>query len=90
MFGGQRKPDSHGRASLESSSLSRSLGAQVNVHSRRRRDAQAEFLTVMEDAIRKLDLPQIKSLDAWLMLLNMVIDISSTVVGNNSHLRNSA
>ena len=88
MFGGQRKPDSHGRASLESSSLSRSLGAQVNVHSRRR-DAQAEFLTVMEDAIRKLDLPQIKSADAWLMLLNMVIDISSTV-GNNSQLRNSA
>ena len=40
------------------------LGAQVNVHSRRRRDAQAEFLTVMEDAITKLDLPQIKSADA--------------------------
>ncbi|KAK2547880.1 hypothetical protein P5673_032060 [Acropora cervicornis] len=65
------------------------LGAQVNVRSRRTRDAQAEFLTLMEDAIRKLDLPQIKSADAWLMLLNMVKDISSTV-GNNNQLRNSA
>ena len=65
------------------------LGTRVNVHSRRTRDAQAEFLTLMEDAIRKLDLPQIKGADAWLMLLNMVIDISSTV-GNNNQLRNSA
>ena len=40
------------------------LGTQVNVRSRRTRDAQAEFLTLVEDAIRKLDLPQIKrSLD---------------------------
>ena len=59
------------------------------MHSRRRRDAQAEFLAVMEEAIRKLDMPQIKSAEAWLMLLNMVIDISSTV-GNNNQLRNSA
>ena len=64
-------------------------GAQVNVRSRRTRDAQAEFLTLMEDVIRKLDLPQIKSADTRLMLLNMVIDISSTV-GNNNQLRNSA
>ena len=59
------------------------LGAQVNVRSRRTRDAQAEFLTLVEDAIRKLDLPQIKSVDAWLMPLNMVRDISSTVGKNN-------
>lgn len=65
------------------------LGAQVNVRSRRTRDAQAEFLTLMEGAIRKLGLPQIKSADTWLMLLNMVIDISTTV-GNNNQLRNSA
>ena len=65
------------------------LGAQVNVRSRRTRDAQAEFLTLMEYAIRKLDLLQIKSADAWVMLLNMVIDIPSTV-GNNNQLRNSA
>ena len=59
------------------------LGAHVNVRSRRTRDAQAEFLTLMEDAIRKLDLPQIKSADAWLVLSKMVRDISSTVGNNN-------
>ena len=59
------------------------LGAQVNVHSRRTRDAQAEFLTLVEDAIKKLDLPQIKGADALLMLLNMVRDISSTMGNNN-------
>ena len=59
------------------------LGAQVNVRSRRTRDAQAEFLTLVEDAIRKLDLPQIKSADAWLMSFNMVRGISSTVGNNN-------
>ena len=59
------------------------LGAHVNVRSRRTRDAQAEFLTLMEDAIRELDLPQIKSADAWLVLSKMVRDISSTVGNNN-------
>ena len=49
----------------------------------RAKEARTEFLTLIEDAIRKPDLSESKSSGTWLMLSNMVINNSSAVGYNN-------
>ena len=69
------------------------LGAQENVRSRilgdggRAKEARTEFLTLIEDAIRKPDLSESKSSGTWLMLSNMVINNSSAVGYNNQPIQ---
>ena len=52
----------------------------------RAKEAQTEFLTLIEDTIRKPDLSKSKSSGTWLVLSNMVIN-NSNAVGYNSQLR---